>query len=218
MSGPPPNPEALAMVARLGAVPAPIARAMERVPRHRFIAPIDRVWAYEDRPIPIEGVAATVSAPHMIAVHLAAARLAPGIRVLEAGSGSGYLAALLAELVRPGGHVVGVEIEPVLAGRSRARLAELGYGETVTIREGDALDGAPDLGPFDRILGSFAVDGIPPTWRAQLAFGGLVIAPVGGASHQRLETFGPGPDPVATGPDCRFVPAQRPRAPIYRPS
>ena len=133
--------------------------------------------------------------------------MTPGLRVLEIGSGSGYLAALIAEMVRPGGRVTGLEIDAELASESRLPLAELGYDDTVTIQATDGRGGWPRDAPYDRILVSFATPEIFPEWAGQLATPGILLAPVGPARVQvlkRLRRDRKG-DRVEEGPQCIFV-------------
>jgi protein-L-isoaspartate(D-aspartate) O-methyltransferase len=195
------------MVRALGPLPPEVAAAMGRVPRHRFVPPALEGEAYDDTPLPLGPPHSTISAPHMVAMQLEWAELRPGLRVLELGCGSGYLAALVAELVRPGGRVVGVEREPDLVASARDRMAELGYTGTVSVHLGDARAGAPADAPFDRILVSFATPEIFPEWTAQLATPGILVAPVGGSGGQALkrlrrERTG---DRVEHGPAVIFV-------------
>ena len=198
-----------AMVAALGPLPPSIARAMSRVPRHCFLPAGQRALAYEDEPLPLEAPDSTISAPHMVAIQLEAATLRPGHSVLEIGSGSGYLLALIAEIVGPDARVVGIELEPTLAARSRVVLDELGY-RSITVRLGDGREGAADLSPFDRIIVSCATAEILEAWRHALAPGGRIVAPVGGAWSQTLMTVGADPaQPPVLGPDCRFVALRR---------
>ena len=195
------------MVRRLGSMEPRLAAAMRRVPRHRFVPVALAGEAYDDTPLPLGPRGSTISAPHMVALQLEWAELAPGLRVLELGSGSGYLAALLAELVRPGGHVVGVELDHALSERSAAILSELGYGETVTIQSADARMGWPAAAPYDRIVVSFATPEIFPEWQAQLETPGILVAPVGPSTGQvlrRLRHDGKG-DRIEDGPGCIFV-------------
>jgi protein-L-isoaspartate(D-aspartate) O-methyltransferase len=205
-----------AMVAALGRLPPRIARAMERVPRDRFLPIAYRHLAYEDEPVPLDAPESTISAPHMVAIQLEVADLGPDQNVLEVGSGSGYLLALIAELTRPGGRAVGLELEPGLVDRSRVTLEALGYAAMTTVRLSDGSAGAPDLAPFDRILVSCATREILPAWREQLATGGRIVAPVGGPYSQTLLSVGRDPnEPPVLGPECRFVAlrSERPRPP-----
>ncbi|MCI4353048.1 MAG: protein-L-isoaspartate O-methyltransferase [Thermoplasmata archaeon] len=184
-----------------------VADAMLRVARHRFVPAELASEAYDDTPLPLGFAGSTISAPHMIALMLEWAELVPGLRVLELGSGSGYLAALLAELVRPGGRVVGVEVESRLAEGSKLRLAELGYGEDVAIHVSDARAGWPLDAPYNRILVSFATPMIFPEWTAQLGSLGVLLAPVGPGRGQVLQRLrrGPNGDRLEDGPECIFV-------------
>jgi len=202
--------EAGELVRKLGPIPKPIAEAMGRVPRHLFVPPEFRTEAYEDEPLPLPYGEATISAPHMVALQLEWSELRPGFSVLEVGSGSGYLCALIAELVRPQGRVLGLELLPGLADLARETLRSLGYAE-VEIRSGDGRPGAPDRAPFDRILVSCACPEIESEWKHQVREGGTVVAPVGGRYEQTLLRYRRHGDSgeVEEGPACRFVPLQR---------
>lgn len=198
---------ARAMVDALGPLDHRVAAAMRRVPRHRFLPPVLAGEAYEDTPLPLGPSTSTISAPHMVALMLEWAELAPGQRILELGSGSGYLAALLAELVRPGGRVAAVEIDRQLAEESRTPLTELGYAAEVTVHAADGRNGWPPDAPYDRILVSFATPTIFPEWTQQLATPGILLAPVGptrGQVLRRLRRERSG-DRVEDGPLCIFV-------------
>jgi protein-L-isoaspartate(D-aspartate) O-methyltransferase len=198
---------AAAMVRAIGPVDPVVAAALRRVPRHRFVSAALAGEAYDDTPLPLGPARSTISAPHMVALMLEWAELSPGLRVLELGSGSGYLAALVAELVRPGGHVVGVELEPRLAEDSRTVLSELGYGDSVEIQAADARAGWPGDAPYNRILVSFATPEIFPEWTRQLATPGILLAPVGSPRGQvlrRLRRTRDG-DRLEDGPGCIFV-------------
>ncbi|HTT35173.1 MAG TPA: methyltransferase domain-containing protein [Thermoplasmata archaeon] len=203
--------EARAMVAALGPVPPAIAAAMRSVPRHRFVPATERDAAYRDEPLPLEAGGATISAPHMVALQLEYAELGPGLAVLEIGSGSGYLAALMATLVVPGGRVRGVELEPSLARLATARIRALHLDATVEFRAGDGRLGWPEAAPFDRVVVSCATREVLSAWTDGLAPGGFVVAPVGDAWEQRLVRYRTGPSgPVLEeGPACRFVALRR---------
>jgi protein-L-isoaspartate(D-aspartate) O-methyltransferase len=148
--------------------------AMENVPRHEFV-PKDYVsQAYDDHPLPI-GYGQTISQPYIVALMTELLEPKPGDRVLEIGTGSGYQAAVLSQLVRD---VYTVEIKPVLYERSRALLRDLGYGN-VHPRSGDGYFGWEEEAPFDGIMITAAVDHIPPPLLRQLAPGGKMVLPLG---------------------------------------
>lgn len=148
--------------------------AMGTVPRHEFVPPEYREWAYEDTPLPI-GQDQTISQPAVVALMTQLIRPSPGKRVLEVGTGSGYQAAVLAEA---GCRVWTIEIFRALANEARARLARLGYGR-VAVRHGDGYAGWPEQAPFDAIVVTAAADSIPPALVEQLALGGRLVMPVG---------------------------------------
>jgi len=161
-----------------------VLRAMGKVPRHAFVPNRLRKLAYVDRPLPI-GFGQTISQPYIVALMtqlvLPPARPTKARRALDIGTGSGYQAAVLAELVD---HVYGVEILCPLADAARARLKALGY-ENVTVRCGDGYRGWPEHAPFDVILVAAAPAAIPPPLIDQLAPNGRLVVPVGGR-HQTL--------------------------------
>jgi protein-L-isoaspartate(D-aspartate) O-methyltransferase len=148
--------------------------ALARVPRHRFVPEELARSAYEDRPLPI-GFGQTISQPYIVAAMTAAAQLRGGERVLEVGTGSGYQAAVLAEIA---GEVWSVEILRPLGERAAALLAELGY-RNVQVRIGDGYAGWPEQAPFDAILVTAAPDHVPGPLLEQLAPGGRLVMPVG---------------------------------------
>ncbi len=196
------------MVAELLPLPREIADAMRRVPRHLFVPERYRTMAYDDEPIPLPYGDATISAPHMVALQLEYAELEPGLRVLEVGAGFGYLASLLADLVRPNGSVHAIDVEPALVREARTRIDRAGLGARVSLRAGDGRAGWPEAAPFDRILVSCATPTLFDAWVDQLAPGGTVIAPLGGAWGQELVRYRQGTprDRLERGPHCRFVP------------
>jgi protein-L-isoaspartate(D-aspartate) O-methyltransferase len=177
--------------------------AMQRVPRHEFVAGEFRAQAYEDHPIPI-GEGQTVSQPFMVALTLQAAAIQPSDVVLEIGTGSGYQSAILAELAR---EVYSVERIPALASSAQATLSRLGYSN-LTVAVGDGSEGLPERAPFDVIVVSAAAPGIPPALLAQLAEQGRLIIPVGPAAAQELKRIRKqrGHPVVETLVGCRFVP------------
>lgn len=151
-----------------------VLRAMGRVPRHRFVPAGLQDRAYADRPLPI-GNGQTISQPYIVALMTQNLALQPGARVLEIGTGSGYQAAVLAEL---GAEVFSVEIKPALARQARQVLRELGYG-SVQVRTGDGFHGWAEQAPFDAIVVTCAAETIPPPLVAQLCPGGRVVMPLG---------------------------------------
>jgi protein-L-isoaspartate(D-aspartate) O-methyltransferase len=198
--------QARRMVRFLGPVPEPIAEAMRRVPRHEFVPPHFRSLAYRDEPVELAGGLATVSAPHMVALQLEAAELHRGDRVLEVGSGSGYLIAVAELLARPTERLVGYEVDPSLVADSRRTLARLGVPAEIVERDG--REGVPGHEQFDAIVVSFATPELYPVWTQALVDGGRLVAPVGRSYEQVLTTYRRvgGGARVTPGPACRFVP------------
>ncbi|MDQ7821036.1 MAG: protein-L-isoaspartate(D-aspartate) O-methyltransferase [Armatimonadota bacterium] len=151
-----------------------VLAALRRVPRHLFV---DRsLWdlAYADRPLPI-GYGQTISQPYIVALMTERAQVRRGDRVLEVGTGSGYQAAILAELTD---QVYTIEIIDALAQQARQRLQRLGY-TAVRTRVGDGYFGWPEAAPFDAILVTAAPDHVPPPLVQQLKDGGRLVIPVG---------------------------------------
>lgn len=158
--------------------PAVLA-AMQRVPRHRFV-PSDLVdLAYQDSPLPI-GYDQTISQPYIVAYMSEVAQIAPGDRVLEIGTGSGYQAAILAQLAR---EVYTIEIIPELAASASATLQELGY-QNIEVKAGDGYRGWPEAAPFEVIVVTAAPDRVPQALIEQLAIGGKLVIPVGTSVQQ----------------------------------
>lgn len=157
--------------------------AIGAVPRHEFVPAAHRSAAYADRPLPI-GHGQTISAPHMVAVMTDLLALGDGDRVLEVGTGCGYHAAVVAELV--GSETVySAEYVPELADEAQARLTRLGYD--VTVRSGDGRTVYRDVAPFDAAYLTCAPpENIPPQILDQIASDGCVVAPVGDHGSQRL--------------------------------
>jgi len=153
-----------------------VLAAMRKVPRHLFMPEAVRRRAYGDFPLPI-GHGQTISQPYIVAVMTELAAPTPDARILEIGTGSGYQAAVLAELCD---HVFSIEIIPELAERARATLTALASGKVQT-RAGDGWNGWPEEAPFDAIIVTAAADTIPPPLVAQLKDGGRMIIPVGPA-------------------------------------
>ena len=151
-----------------------VLRAMQRVPRHRFMHPDTRGVAYGDHPAPI-GYQQTISQPYIVAYMTDALDLTAEHKVLEIGTGSGYQAAVLAEVA---GEVFTIEIVEPLARRARETLESLGY-ENIRYRVGDGYAGWAEAAPFDAIMLTAAPPEIPQPLLEQLAIGGVMIAPVG---------------------------------------
>ncbi len=177
--------------------------AMLRVPRHEFVPEASRSEAYDDHPLPI-GEGQTISQPYIVAVMLEALEIKSGDRVLEIGTGSGYVTALLAELA---GQVFSIERHGVLAARARDLLASLGY-TNVKVLAGDGSTGLPANAPFDVILVSAAASEVPSPLLEQLAEGGRMIIPVGASDAQQLQLIRiqHGRPVVSLREPVRFVP------------
>ncbi|MCE5296560.1 MAG: protein-L-isoaspartate(D-aspartate) O-methyltransferase [Euryarchaeota archaeon] len=184
-----PEEERERMVGRLGSAgvicDAKVRRAMLAVERHLFLPDSMREVAYIDRPLDI-GHGQTISAPHMVAIMASMLDLSPGMRVLEVGGGSGYHAAVMAELVRPGGKVFSIERIEGLARTAKANLARSGHDDVVQVLIGDGSKGLPEEAPFDRISVAAAAPDVPEPLIEQLADGGMLLIPVGGALSQEL--------------------------------
>ncbi len=158
-----------------------VTDAMSVVPRHEFIPPEHRAFAYYDQPLPI-GHGQTISQPYIVAAMSELARVEKGDRILEVGTGSGYQAAVLAEM---GAEVFSIELVPELAREAALVLGRLGY-ERVHVREGDGYAGWPSEAPFRAILVTAAPPRVPPLLLEQLAEGGRMVSPVG-AAFQELQ-------------------------------
>jgi protein-L-isoaspartate(D-aspartate) O-methyltransferase len=159
---------------RRGVADPRVLAAMATVPRHEFVPEDLRAYAYEDRPLPI-GFGQTISQPYIVAAMSEAVRLEGTERVLEIGTGSGYQAAVLAELCA---EVFTIELEKELADRARADLERLGY-RNIHVRHGNGYLGWPEAAPFDAIVVTAAPTSIPPALVDQLAVGGRMVLPVG---------------------------------------
>jgi protein-L-isoaspartate(D-aspartate) O-methyltransferase len=177
--------------------------AMARVPRHEFVAKSFWDQAYEDHPLPI-GCGQTISQPYIVAIMLEALKLTPEDKVLEVGTGSGYVTALLAELTAK---VISIERHATLANGAEYILTNLGYSN-VKIVVGDGSAGFADGAPYDAILVSAAAPYLPPALLAQLGEGGRMIIPVGPADGQQLQLIlmENGQPRITFLDPCRFVP------------
>jgi protein-L-isoaspartate(D-aspartate) O-methyltransferase len=151
-----------------------VLRAMSVVSRHDFVPESQRPYAYEDRPLPI-GEGQTISQPYIVALMTQAARIQPGDRVLELGTGSGYQAAILAEITS---EVYSVEIIATLGERAAAQLSMLGY-DSIRFQISDGYFGWEEHAPYDAIIVTCAPDHIPRPLVNQLAVGGRMVVPVG---------------------------------------
>lgn len=151
-----------------------VLQAMREVPRHRFVPEPMRSFAYADGPLPI-GEGQTISQPYIVALMTELADIEEGEKALEIGTGSGYQAAVLAQMTP---HVYTIEILPALATRAAQTLRDLGYTQVRT-RLGDGYLGWPEAAPFDAILVTAAPDHIPQPLVGQLAEGGILVVPVG---------------------------------------
>ena len=165
-------------------------RAFRAVPREEFVHPDARKHAYRDTPLSI-GLGQTISAPHMCVIMCEGLELKPGHKVLEVGAGSGYHAALTAEMVAPTGsdstgHVYTVEIVKGLIEFSQSNLDRTGYNDRVTLIHGDGGKGLPDEAPFDRIFVAAAAPNIPQPLIEQMSPGGILLIPVGSGYFQEL--------------------------------
>ncbi len=162
-----------------------VLEAMERVPRHEFLPSELRDQAYVDSPLPI-GMGQTISAPHMVGIMLQALELRPGHNVLEIGAGSGYHAALMGEMVRPGGKVYTVERLESLGRKAAEAIERLSYDDVVEVVIADGSMGLPEHAPYDRITVAAAAPEVPRPLEEQLADGGRMLVPVGGQGYQDL--------------------------------
>jgi len=173
------------LVRRGYVVSAEVERAMRRVPREDFVPEDIRLEAYVDTPLPI-GEGQTISAPHMVAIMLEKLDLEPGQKVLEVGAGSGYHAAVCAEVVGPEGHIYTVERVASLARWAEENLKKTGYSDIVTVVFGDGSRGLQEHAPYERVFVACGAPDIPSPLTEQLAEGGKMLVPVGGRFYQDL--------------------------------
>ena len=185
-----------------------VLAAMGKVPRHEFVSEGHRAEAYDDHALPI-GKGQTISQPYIVAFMTEAIDPRRGQRVLEVGTGSGYQAAILAELV---GEVYTVELLPELAESAKKRLERLGY-RNVHVKAGDGYLGWPDKGPFDAVVVTCGAREVPRPLFEQLKEGGKMVIPVGEAGRmQTLRIITKGSDGKREVRDLlpvRFVPLRR---------
>jgi protein-L-isoaspartate(D-aspartate) O-methyltransferase len=200
-------------IASRGIKNAEVLKAMRAVPRHLFMPPDVRSYAYEDRPVPI-GYGQTISQPYIVAFMSEALEVRPDHRVLEIGTGSGYQAAILSALTR---EVYSIEIVPQLAKSSAETLRQLGY-KNVMVRGGDGYKGWPEKAPFDRILLTAAPPEVPSALMDQLKPGGILLAPVGKSTlEQEIVRVSKAADGKITHRSLlpvRFVPMVKSPAPL----
>ena len=189
-----------------------VIKALLNVPREEFVPESLREYAYYDRPLPI-GWGQTISAIHMVAIMTEELRPRPGNKVLEVGTGSGYQAAILAEIVakqdpNERGHVYTIERLPELAAFARKNLEKTSYIRFIDIVVGDGTLGYPDKAPYDRIIVTAAAPRVPKPLIDQLAEGGRLVIPVGDKFIQRLLTIEKRKGKLAEkwGIECAFVP------------
>jgi protein-L-isoaspartate(D-aspartate) O-methyltransferase len=180
-----------------------VLAAMERIPRHRFVPKKLEEYAYDDSPLSI-GDGQTISQPYMVALMTEGLAPAPGDRILEVGTGSGYQTAILADLAE---HVYSIERIPALAERAERLLGKLGI-ENVSIRIGDGSEGLRGQAPFDGILVTAGAPEVPDPLVQQLSVGGRLVIPIGGAHHQTLCKIRKGEEGIrkTSGTGCVFVP------------
>jgi protein-L-isoaspartate(D-aspartate) O-methyltransferase len=180
-----------------------VLAAMENVRRELFVPGQERGGAYADAALPI-GHGQTISQPYMVARIAEALDLKGGERVLDVGTGSGYQAAVLAEL---GADVHTIERIPELAGQARANLAAAGYGQ-VHVHVGDGTLGLPEHAPFGAIAVAAAAPSLPQLLYDQLKLRGRLVVPIGGRWGQRLEVIVRSPEgpAIVRSVPCRFVP------------
>lgn len=194
-------------VERRGITTEAVLEAMRQVPRHEFVPQSQASHAYEDRPLPI-GYGQTISQPYIVAYMTELVQPDPDGRVLEVGTGSGYQAAVLAEIVD---QVYTVEIIPELAATAAQRLDRLGY-DAVTVKQADGYYGWEEHAPYDAIVVTAAAEHVPPPLIEQLKDGGRMVIPVGSPFYtQTLMLVEKEGDQVTTRSltPVRFVPFTR---------
>jgi protein-L-isoaspartate(D-aspartate) O-methyltransferase len=188
---------------RRGITDARVLAAMAAVPREEFVPAELRARAYEDSPLPI-GEEQTISQPYIVAAMTSALRLTGTERVLEIGAGCGYQSAVLSLLAA---EVFAVEFRASLARAAAERLERLGYSN-IHVHCGDGTLGLPEFAPYSAILAAAAAPSVPPPLIAQLADGGRLVLPIGGAEEQELRLIEKSAGGLSTRvlDPCRFVP------------
>ena len=170
----------------------PVAAAFARVPRHVFVPAVSAEDVYTDRSIAIklqDGIPISSSSqPAIMAEMIEMLALHGGERVLEIGAGTGYNAAVLAELVGPSGSVVTIDVDDELVSAARRHLDDAGYPQVRTLCA-DGVHGEPSAAPFDRVIATVGVDAIPAAWIAQLRHGGRLVAPLTIRCQQKVVAF-----------------------------
>jgi protein-L-isoaspartate(D-aspartate) O-methyltransferase len=161
---------------------------METVPRELFVLPENQAIAYNDTPLSI-GKGQTISAPHMVGIMVEALDLEPGHKVLEIGAGSGYHAAVVAEMVKPEGKVYSLEIIPTLVEFAKNNIKNAGLENVVEIILADGSIGLKDQAPFDRIFVACASPDIPPPLLKQLKNDGKLLIPTGKGFYSELVQY-----------------------------
>jgi protein-L-isoaspartate(D-aspartate) O-methyltransferase len=188
-----------------------VAAAFRAVPRHLFVPHVPVEDAYADDVIftkSLDGVSlSALPSPSISADMLELLDVAPGHRVLEIGAGTGYNAALLADLTGPDGHVVTIDIDEDITEAATANLHAAGRAERVSVHCGDGGFGRAEEGPYDRVLVTVGTWDVAPAWVDQLSIGGLMVVPLEIHDVHKLVTFERRPDRLASVDvrDCRFV-------------
>jgi protein-L-isoaspartate(D-aspartate) O-methyltransferase len=159
-----------------------VKKAMLKVPREEFIPPENKAYAYRDQPLGI-GEGQTISAPHMVAIICEELVLEEGMKVLEIGTGFGYNAAVVAEIITDKGHLYSIERLKSLAEIAKENLKRTGYSDNVTVIHRDGTLGYPEEAPYDRIYATASAPKIPEPLKEQLKIGGRLLTPVGSKSY-----------------------------------
>jgi protein-L-isoaspartate(D-aspartate) O-methyltransferase len=155
-----------------------VKNAMIKVPREEFMTPETKNYAYLDRPIPLKN-GQTISAPHMVAIICEKLALKKGMKVLEIGTGFGYNAAVVAEILGPEGHVFTIERIENLKSIAEQNLKRTGYSDNVTVILGDGTKGYKEKSPYDRIYATASAPKVPEPLKDQLKIGGRLLTPIG---------------------------------------